>query len=391
MRVPVRAGLSLATAATLAACGSVAALPVLAASSQDHVTRAGWRLDKTISVRDRHVLLSDIHAIGPGNAWVAGEIWSKDGSVLKALIEHWSGRAWAPVPLPAGEAVRFRGASLDAIGASSGRNVWAFSSTTNGYLHLAGRRWIFARLPRQFSKERASVEYTQVFSPADVWVFGQRDIGPGTSLKSAPFAARFNGSSWETVHIGGIGSIGPVSALSATDMWSLTGTVIPIGLDFPNNPKVVHWAGRVWRAAAVQPRLPRNATLTAILALSDRDIWIGGSIPNDKTGTSELAMHWNGKSWTAASPPAPATEADEFLASLVPDGSGGLWAAAEAFPGPARFWHYTGGAWSAPFNVRPGWLYPELAAVPRSRSVWAIAFSRGLVNGLILVHGALPR
>jgi hypothetical protein len=153
----------------------------------------------------------------------------------------------------------------------------------------------------------------------------------------------------------------------------------------------MHWNGHAWRPMAVQPRLPRRATLTGILATSRRDIWLGGSVPNDKTGTSELALHWNGRSWTTVSPPARPSEADEFLTNLVPDGSGGLWAVAEAVPGPARFWHYTNGAWAPPVSVKSGWLYAVLTAVPGSTSTWAVAASPGLVRGLILIHGALPR
>jgi len=173
-------------------------------------------------------------------------------------------------------------------------------------------------------------------------------------------------------------------------MWALTGGVLP-GIGLPNHPRVVHWNGRAWRPMTVQPRLPRHATLTGMLAESKRDIWLGGSVPNDKTGTSELALHWNGKSWANVSPPATASEDDEFLHSLVPDGSGGVWAVAEGIPGPARFWHYTSGAWAPPVAVRSDWLYPGLAAVPGTTSTWAIAGSPGLIRGLILIHGALPR
>lgn len=175
---------------------------------------------------------------------------------------------------------------------------------------------------------------TEVLSPRNVWVFGAHYIGSIYSLKFVPFAARFDGRSWRTVKLRGVGGMGPVSAISPASMWALTGAVVPsIGLR--NEPRVVHWNGKAWRPMAVQPRLTRHATLTGILAESSRDVWVGGSVPNHKSGTSELALHWNGASWSTVSPPARPSEADEFLTSLVPDGSGGPWAVAEAFPGPA--------------------------------------------------------
>jgi len=356
-------------------------------------TGAGaWRLVRVFSAHSHvtggSVTLSDIDALGPADAWVIGTI-QNEGNTVRALVGHWNGRAWSRVALPPGLAARFRGAAAISITASSARNVWAFTEAGT-YLRLTGNRWRFGRLPKYVMGRHDFVESAEVLSPTNVWVFGTHYIGSIYKLNFVPFAARFDGRSWHAVKIRGVGSIGPVSVISPANMWGLTGAVLPaIGL--PNHPKVVRWTGSAWRPIAVQPRLPKHATLDGILAYSGHDVWVGGSVPNDKTGTSELALHWNGKSWTTMSPPARQSSADEFLISLVPDGSGGLWAAAEALPGPARFWHYSNGAWAPPVAVKSDWLYPELAAVPGTTSTWAVAASPGLVRGLILVHGALPR
>ncbi len=334
-------------------------------------------------------MLSDIDAVGPADAWVAGAIQNSEASTVSALVGHWNGRAWSRVALPPGLAARFRGAASISIAASSSRNVWAFT-TAGTYLRLTGNRWQSGRLPKHVMGRHDFVESTEVLSPTSAWVFGTHYIGSIYKFNFVPFAARFDGHSWHAVKLHGVGGMSPVSAISPSSMCGLTGAVVPaIGL--PNHPKVVHWNGHAWRPMAVQPRLPRGATLTGILATSRRDIWLGGSVPNDKTGTTELALHWNGRSWTTVSPPARPSEAYEFLTSLVPDGSGGLWAVAEAVPGPARFWHYTNGAWALPVAVKSDWLYPALTAVPGSTSTWAVAASPGLVRGLILIHGALPR
>jgi len=373
----------------LAAAGHQARAATRSQAARQARTGAGaWRLARTFSARGHDVVLAGIDAVGPADAWVVGTL-DHEGSTLRALVGHWNGRTWARAAVPPAVAARFRGQNFDAIGASSSRNVWAFT-LQNTYLRLGGNRWQFGRLPRRVITRHAFVDFTEVLSPTNVWVFGTHFIGSVYSLKFVPFAARFDGRGWHAVKLRGVGGMGPVSAISPASMWALTGAVLPaIGLR--NQPRVVHWNGSAWRPMAVQPRLPKHATLTGILAESSRDIWIGGSVPNHKSGTSELALHWNGKSWESASPPARPSEADEFLTSLVPDGSGGLWAVAEAIPGPARFWHYTNGAWAPPVPVQSDWLYPALAAVPGSQSVWAIAASPGLTRGLILVHGARPR
>jgi hypothetical protein len=393
------AGLIASATLALPAAAAAGHQPRAATQSQAAQSLAGrqvrtgagtWRLARTFSAHGhgRSVVLSDIDALGPANAWVAGEIQNNEADTVSALLGHWNGRAWSRVDLPPALAARFRGLASDMIAASSSRNVWAF--TTEGtYLRLSGNRWQFGQVPKRVMTHNF-VESTEVFSPTDVWVFGTHYIGSIYKLNFVPFAARFNGHSWRAVKLRGVGGISSVSALSPVNMWGLIGTEVP-GLGLRVEPRVVHWNGRAWRPMAVQPRLSRNATLDGMLAESSRDIWLGGSAPNDKAGTSELALHWNGKSWANVSPPARPTEDDEFLLSLVPDGSGGLWAAAEAIPGPARFWHYTNGAWARPVAVKSDWLYPELFAVPGSRSVWAVAASPGLVRGLILIHGALPR
>jgi len=359
------------------------------AARQARTGAGAWRLASVFSVPGRSVVLTDIDAVGPADAWVGGEIERNDGTAVMALAGHWNGRAWSRAAVPPVLAARFRGQVFDAIGASSSRNVWAFT-LEGAYLRLTGHRWHFGRLPERMKTSHDIVESTEVLSARNVWVFGTHYIGSIYRLKLVPFAARFDGRGWRAVRIRGVGGIGPASAFSPGNMWALTGAVLP-ATGLRNEPKVVHWNGRTWRPMVVQPRLPRHATLTGMLAESGRDIWLGGSVPNDKTGTSELALHWNGASWTTVSPPARPSDADEFLTSLVPDGSGGVWAVGEAIPGPARFWHYTHGAWAPPVAVKSGWLYPALTAVPDSTSIWAVAASPGLVRGLILIHGALPR
>jgi hypothetical protein len=372
----------------LAAAGHQARAATQSLALQARAGAGAWRLARVFSARGHDVVLAGIDAVGPADAWVVGTI-DHEGSTLRALIGHWNGSTWERAAVPSAVAARFRGQDFDAIGASSGRNVWAFT-LENTYLRLSGNRWLFGQLPRRVVTRHDFVDFTEVLSPTNVWVFGTHYIGSVYSLKFVPFAARFDGRSWRAVKVRGVGGMGPVSAISSANMWALTGADLP-ALRLRNEPRVVHWNGSAWRPMAVQPRLPKHATLTGILARSSRDMWIGGSVPNKKTGTSELALHWNGTSWTNVSPPAIPSDADEFLTSLVPDGSGGLWAVAEAFPGPARFWHYTNGAWAPPVAVPSDWLYPALAAVPHSQSVWAIAASPGLTRGLILVHGVLPR
>jgi hypothetical protein len=260
------------------------------------------------------------------------------------------------------------------------------------YLRLRGRAWVAGRVPLP-RKSLVVLEQAEVFSPADVWVFGTRAVGPVSRLDFRPYAARFNGRRWTRVTLPGTGPA-VVSALTAGDMWAVTGAAIP-GTGITASPRLLHWNGRSWREFAAQPRLPGHATLGAVLARPRGVVWIGGSLPNRKGGTSELAWEWNGKSWAAADPPGAPSIADYYLTSLVTGGTGGLWGIGTSLlsssPGPTRIWNYADGTWSVPGAVSQRWLFLGLAGIPHSASVWGIADSPGLVNGLIVVHGALPR
>ena len=59
------------------------------------------------------------------------------------------------------------------------------------------------------------------------------------------------------------------------------------------------------------------------------------------------------------------------MASLAPDGLGGLWGLGiDLSAGIQQLWHFTGGPWSA--DSGPPRVLTELIAVPHTTSTWAI-------------------
>jgi hypothetical protein len=139
---------------------------------------------------------------------------------------RWNGSTWARAAVPPALSARFRGQEVGGLGASSSRNVWAFS-VAGSYLRLTGNRWRFGRVPRRVMTRKDFIESTEVLSPTNVWVFGTHVIGSIYSLKFVPFAARFDGRSWHAVTIRGVGIMGPVSVISPASMWALTDAVLP--------------------------------------------------------------------------------------------------------------------------------------------------------------------
>jgi hypothetical protein len=226
----------------------------------------------------------------------------------------------------------------------------------------------------------------EVFGPRDVWVLGNRAIGPVTTGRFLPYAARFNGTRWRTASVPGHGSMGSVSAVSGRDMWALV-TPYAAGTLRPGRPTLLHWNGGAWRAARHQPQLPAHGALSAVLAEPCGAVWVGGSTPNSRHGRSELVLRWNRLAWRNISPPAKPTKRDYGITSLTSAGRGAVWAAGTTLPLAFRLWHYSAGSWSAP--VTPRWYPLWLAAVPRSTAVWAAGSNRGLNVAVIALAGRL--
>jgi len=168
--------------------------------------------------------------------------------------------------------------------------------------------------------------------------------------------------------------MGTVSALSARDIWSIVDTVSP-ATGLTQMVRVLRWNGIAWRPVVSQPRLPKYATLSALVAQSPQNIWVGGR-PNSRMGTSVLARHWNGRRWQQASPSTAATSDGYAFDSAVTDGHGGLWVIRAAEPGTFQvrhyaesgtfhIWHYADGRWSTSADFPSGLLF-ELAAVPHT-------------------------
>jgi hypothetical protein len=383
--IALPAGAGALAIAALATQALIAAPAQSAAAHHPAGGRSGWRVDKTISVHGREVILVSLDAVSAKDAWVAGLVVSQTGSTRGPLLEHWDGTAWRPVALPANLARRFsRHDVVGFVGASSASNVWEFS-LKGKYLRRVAGHWAFGRLPAS-KTGRTFIESVKVFSPTDVWVFGAKAFGAVSNLKFAPYAARFNGHRWTVISVPGRGPLGPVSAVDPRNMWAITnGEAFFIG-GASAKGSIVHWNGVAWQKVAPEPKLPPQTILSGILAKTNRDVWVGGGT-EQSNGSSERAWHWDGTAWTSRSPHASAAGQQFLLSSLVP-ASGGMWALGQNLGGLSRVWRYSG-TWSAP--VRLPWDLFQLAAVPHTGSIWGIGENAAMGNGLIVLHGRVPR
>lgn len=297
--------------------------------------------------------------IAPGRhgAWAFGGInLSITGS---PVAERWTGGRWRASPLPRG-----LGSTINAASAVSASNIWAVTFYGGDILHWNGRRWSLAK------HLSGSGELTGIaaVSARDVWVFGASGAIRGLGTW------HFNGRTWKKI-TGNGGLISAARALSATSIWAIGGT--------PLQSAILHYNGTRWRQLRARPLA--GIAATSVLPMSPTNVWVSAA-----TGSSHITswlIHFNGRQWTRIKVPWPVAG----LGHLIPDGQGGLWAAAESNSGSSLDLHLSrSGRWSriaAPAGA--GFGIEAQALIPGTTSVWGVGATQGTMgtNAVIWRYG----
>jgi len=215
-RALASSGAALAVAGAVVIAQAVTTLPALAAPAraQQPAGSTGWRVSASVSGRGHFTVITGVAADSGGDAWAIG-VTAGHVHQNHAVIVHWTGKAWRRVQLPDKllKGIDQGSDFLASIGAASVRDVWIFSGKGQ-YLRLVGGRWTRGRLPVQ-KTGGLFPQSVKVFGPDDVWVFGCRARSLNAASSNChPFAARFNGRSWQVFRLPGEGVLGEVSAPS---------------------------------------------------------------------------------------------------------------------------------------------------------------------------------
>jgi hypothetical protein len=319
-----------------------------------------------------------VATVGPGNEAVTGTVsadsatsaWSVWTGTDFTAVERLKGARWSQVPLPAALTAYAR--SAVAFGGDSATDFWLFNSRSATHvLRFTGVRWTLQPIPswvlqRQPGAGELSVS-AAVFGPDNVWVFG---------LRADAYAAHYDGRGWSRVRLPTAPDA--VTAVSADDIWALHGSV------------AWNWNGENWTGSEI-PRAAGNPpeSFDNLTATGPRSAWVWRSVRGPGRPTEVDQLHWNGTSWQRAGAGTPA----DLIDSVVPDGSGGLWATGvDVNPGGFnRFYHLAGGRWKQASPPGGSWdQQPEsLTWIPGTHSVWGTA--TGLTSkgndGAIIKYG----
>jgi hypothetical protein len=353
--------------------GLAAALPASASSAPAAAT-PGWRVVSKLGPSESDWVTS-LTAVSATDAW---STWSAVGN---KDVEHWNGRSWQRVSVPANLASRVAGAP---IGASSASDVWVFGAV-GSVIRYNGGKWRVQTIPKWAVHSNLGGEISvtpAVFSPTNVWAFS---LGWDAPTKPDHYAARYNGHVWTKVEMPAVPYT--VSVVSPTDIWAA-------GPSPQNISKwvLMHWNGKTWTT----PPMPRasvpkgdTAQFSGLLGVGQTDAWMMANISTSSLVPAKTELlHWNGKSWSNVAIKYPTT-----TMQIASDGHGGLWAAAQG-TGPAyaeHFYHLSDGHWSEyavpdAVDIQP----PGLTWIPGTRSVWATGdlIGKNVVYGATLKYGA---
>jgi hypothetical protein len=399
--------------AAIVASGTAVAVAGVVLPAQAASTSTGWRAVATISAKGRETVMSGVDALSGSDAWAVGSQETSTHKSPAGLVEHWAGRSWQAVKLPAKVAKAWASAADDPIvGAFSATDVWVVSALPGPaggkYLRLAGRTWTTGALPGGSDSGTSLLLVNSVaVGKSGTWVFGGEVNLKGAKPSFTPYAAYYDGRRWTTEKVPATGEITAASVVSANNIWAVTGIssagFVLGGGTASVSSAVLHWNGKSWEKVAGQPTLPAGGDLTGITA--GKQLLIGGDVGTSSGATTvQFTDQTSGSTWAAPvdlpKSGASAATSDHLpyqIDSLVPAGSGSYWALSSnlEYVTP-MLWHYAAGKWSpvgVPTFGNKRRAVIQLSEVPGSASVWAVGAvgAESSANGLIALTGPTPR
>jgi hypothetical protein len=284
---------------------------------------AGWRIVATFGASFGYPSLGDGTAVSASRAWVVGSVSQSTSSLFLA---RWNGAKWAEVAVPP-MVTNLSGASVsDGTIAASRGVMWTFPSVSSASTHTYALRLAAGRWTTYPLAGADWIDAAEVFSPSDVWAFGQAVPAKPVLGYGPPYAAHFDGHRWRRVPIPGVPL--DVTVLSRADIWAFGPTARTAG-NFDQTYIAMHWTGHGWTTKTL-PRMRavggKLAFPSGLAVLHGDSLWMTeefhcpspGCTPPQPPGI--LLAHWNGRRWVRV------LESSRYESpSPEPDGHGGLW------------------------------------------------------------------
>jgi hypothetical protein len=268
------------------ACGSAKSCWALGSNLLLHWNGADWTTD-SLSLPARAQLAS-VKCSSASNCFIVGDY----GAHTRTLALHWNGAKWKRVATPN----PFKNDSLTAVTCLSRADCWSLGAyLKKGDVYVFGLHWNGSRWRQRWTSQaflpgilvEVSVNGADCTSATDCWAAGTY---AATADGSSAVFFHWSGSreTSKTVVTGSAASIDCTSSSNCLAVGT-TGDYIDGVSD-----AAFRWKGKHWNRVALPADGSGAATsLSGLSCASARDCWAVGAALG-----SNLALHWNGKSWT---------------------------------------------------------------------------------------------
>jgi hypothetical protein len=218
-----------------------------------------------------------VDAISATDVWAVGQATEPSGERVRALVEHWDGRAWSVVPVPDMDAPEI---SLLSVSAASSADVWAVGEVkapdrtrSTLAMHWDGSSWEVVPTPST-AMDWNTLDDVIAISADQAWAVGWAGDGP---IPERPIAIRWDGLRWMPSPLPAIGPAGleEIVAVGPDGLWA-----VGLGND---RTATYHWDGHSWRFVPG----PAAYQILGAAALSPRDVWVVGATL-DESGVHTL-------------------------------------------------------------------------------------------------------
>jgi hypothetical protein len=217
------------------------------------------------------------------------------------------------------------------------------------------------------SSDGSLVAVAGVPHSSDVWVVGSIPASPDGEHY---FEARRHHGHWQRMkspNVGGrLGDLTAVAAGSAKSVWVAGTKTVHRGDELP---VIFRLTGKKFVPAKLPPlrRQPAGAGgVAALSASSPTNAWAVGTIIDAATGKS-VALHWNGKKWSAV--PLPASSGDDGLLGVSTSGASNAWAVSPE----STLLHWDGQAWTNA-GTAPNRVQLLAVATASATSAYAVGY-----------------
>jgi hypothetical protein len=135
---------------------------------------------------------------------------------------------------------------------------------------------------------------------------------------------------------------------------------------------IEHWNGAAWKFIETAGNPSENTKLNGVYAITDRNVWVVGSLSKSPGTSIALIEHWDGRKWTTV---AHNIKGNSSLSSVYAISANDIWAVGTV-DSKALIIHWDGKEWTTFQNAySTAESFLTSVSAHASYDVWAVGYS----------------